>query len=73
MQASAQLKAAEAAAPDSSERATLIAGALGVLRRVPLASNLEYLTSQLAYLKAYKVCVCGRGGAVVMVRLCTLL
>jgi len=52
-QASAKLKAAEAA-PNASTRAALVSDALATLSRVPLACNLEYLVSQLAYLRCYE-------------------
>lgn len=54
LQASAKLKAAEAA-PNPSARAALVSDALATLSRVPLACNLEYLVSQLAYLRCYEV------------------
>ncbi|KAJ9533495.1 hypothetical protein QJQ45_026554, partial [Haematococcus lacustris] len=52
-QASAKLKAAEAAS-SGSEREGLVRDALCSLVRVPLAANLGQLTSQLAYLQAYQ-------------------
>ncbi|KAF5829261.1 Non-repetitive/WGA-negative nucleoporin C-terminal-domain-containing protein [Dunaliella salina] len=52
-QASAKLKAAETA-PNASARAALVSDALATLSRVPLACNLEYLVSQLAYLRCYE-------------------
>jgi hypothetical protein len=56
MQASAKLKAAEGA-QSPSDRSGLVREALNILGRVPLCANLEFLSSQLAYLKAWDVSV----------------
>lgn len=54
VQASAQLRTAQSAGP-GPDRDALVRSALQVLRRVPKTCNLEQLTSELAYLKAYAV------------------
>ena len=54
LQATARLKAAEGAA-SGPEREAAVREALAMLARVPLAANLEYLISQLAYLRCYEV------------------
>lgn len=58
-QASAKLKAAEGA-PNAAARGALVSEALATLSRVPLACNLEYLVSQLAFLRCYEVRTCER-------------
>jgi len=52
-QASAKLKQAEALT-NPSEREALTREAVAQLRRVPLACNLEFLVSQLAYLRQFE-------------------